>query len=183
MPRASLADTERTPPRAWLTERDEPRYATGSWLDLLVRRDHDVEIVHFALAAGAGDQFKRGDGREQASATEAVQVVGGFGVSAREVHHDVGVNEVRHRITVFSVAWPADAVFVRYAIGDVVAVGPHPERRKFANGLRPLWRLFRREMHFDSRAFGELHILQRLEDAVLVRGGNRHGRQLLYPQL
>ena len=51
---------------------------------LLVCRDHYVEIVRFALAAGAGDQFKRRDRGEQALLTEVVQVVGGFGISARE---------------------------------------------------------------------------------------------------
>src|SRR5260370_34673313 len=82
-----------------------------------------------------------------------------------------------------SVAWPADAIFVRDAIGDVVAVGPHAEDRRIPDGLWPLRCVFRRDMHFDSRAFGELHILQWLEDAVFVHRGNRHGCLLLYPQL
>src|ERR1039458_5029790 len=81
-----------------------------------------------------------------------------------------------------SVAWPADAVFVRYAVRDVVAVGPHAEDRQIADGLGPLWCAFGGDMRFDSRAFGEIHILQRLEDAVLVRSGNRHSCLLLYPK-
>jgi hypothetical protein len=64
---------------------------------LLICRNHDIEIVHFALAAGAGDQFKRRDGREHTSTTQAVQVVESLRVSTREVHHDMGVDEVRHQ--------------------------------------------------------------------------------------
>src|ERR1700691_510684 len=74
-----------------------------------------------------------------------------------------------------SVARLAHAVFVRYAVRDVLAVGPHAEDRQIPNGLGLSWRALRGDMHLDSRAFGELHILQRLEDAVLVRSGNRHG--------
>jgi hypothetical protein len=51
-----------------------------------------------------------------------------------------------------SLAWLADAVFVRYAVGDVVAVGPHAEDRPVSNGLRPLWGCFRERVHLNPRS-------------------------------
>lgn len=63
-------------------------------------------------------------------------------------------------------------VLVRYAVRDVIAVGPHAEDRKIPDGLEPLWLAFRADMHFDSRALGEPHILLQLEDAVLVGRGD-----------
>ena len=68
--------------------------------DLLIVRNHDVEIGHFALVAGARDQFQRRDGGEHAGAANAVQVVTGLDVSTREIHDHVGVNQVRHQIAV-----------------------------------------------------------------------------------
>ena len=65
--------------------------------ELFVGRNHDVEIGDFALVAGAGDQLERRDRREQTIVAEAIQVVGGLGVSAREIYHDVGIDQVCHR--------------------------------------------------------------------------------------
>jgi len=82
---------------------------------------------------------------------------------------------------VHSVAGSAQTVEVRHAVRDVLAVRPHAEDRRVSHGLRPLWDGFLGDMYLDLGAFGELHVFQWLEDAVLVSRGNRHG--LCFPYL
>src|ERR1035441_10184338 len=127
---------------------------------------YKIEIVGFALRVGAGKEFEAGDRGDAPRTGEAIQEARRCYAAARDVYNDVRVNQVRHQMTRGSVAWLAHAVFVRYAVGDVVAVGPHAEDRPVSHGPRPLWGGFRGHVHLDSRTFGELHIFQRLEDAV-----------------
>src|ERR1017187_5205676 len=65
------------------------------------------------------------------------------------------------------------AVHVRDAVGDVLAVGPHSESGKLTYGFWPAARL-RGDVHLDPCAFRELHFFQWLEDSVLVFGGDSH---------
>jgi hypothetical protein len=60
------------------------------WRDLLIDRNQDIEFRHLPLAAGSGDQFKRGDGGDPESRAEALQVVDSYSRTAREIHHDFG---------------------------------------------------------------------------------------------
>src|SRR5581483_1967213 len=81
----------------------------------------------------------------------------------------------RYAIRSRSVTRLAHAIFVRHAVRDVVAIGPHAESGVFADGFWTAARLLVRNLHLDSGAFGELHVFQWLEDAVFVFRGNRHG--------
>src|SRR5271157_3467487 len=65
------------------------------------------------------------------------------------------------------------AVHVRDAVGDVLAVGPHSESGKLTYGFWPTARLLG-DVHLDPGAFRELHFFQWLEDPVLVFGGDGH---------
>jgi hypothetical protein len=65
--------------------------------DLLVDRNQDIEIRHFPLAAGAGDRFKCGDGRDPAGTTEALQVVDSF--TAPRVKSTMMSESIRYAIT------------------------------------------------------------------------------------
>src|ERR1035438_3693959 len=73
-----------------------------------------------------------------------------------------------------SIARLAHAVFVRDAVRDVVAVGPHSESGKLAYGDWAAARLLAGDMHFDPGALCELHVFKRFEDATLVLGGDGH---------
>ena len=121
--------------------------------DVLVRRDravsaqHNVEIGSLARGARTGRRFEAGHG-DRPRIGEAVEVIRRRGVSARNVHHDIGIDEVRHQAARGSVACLADTIFVRYAVGDVVAVGPHAEDRRIPDRLRPLWGCLRGYVHF-----------------------------------
>jgi hypothetical protein len=47
-------------------------------------------------------------------------------------------------------ALPADPVYVAYAVGDVVAIGPHPVKGKILDGSALAhWLAFSQHMHLD----------------------------------
>jgi hypothetical protein len=143
--------------------------------DVLVRRDravsaqNQIEIRGLALRAGTGKEFKARNRRDGPRAREAVEVVRSG--SAPSVTSTRMLVSTRYAISpADSVARPAHSVFVRYAVRDIIAFGPHAEDRQIPDGHG-----FRRNMHLDSSAFGEMHILQWFEDAVLVCSGNCQG--------
>src|SRR5271166_1740324 len=67
----------------------------------------------------------------------------------------------------------SQAVHVRDAVGDILAVSPHSESGELTYGFWPAARLLG-DAHLDDGPLLDGHVHQRLEDAILVFGGNRH---------
>jgi len=140
--------------------------------NLLVGRNQDVEIGHFALVAGAGDQFERRDRREQAIVAEAIQVVGGLGVT--RVKSTMTSESIRCAIGSCERSKPGSRRRFTYVTpSGMSSRRPTFQKRRTHARILPAARLLG-DVHLDPGTLGEFHVFQRLEDAILVLGGNRH---------